>query len=863
MDTERELRPFRNLSFAFVVFALCAAVILLAPAYEVPSLHTFFDGAAFLLAGVLALLLWDIGWRANDNFARLLAVAFAITAGFELFHVSAAIEFSTNPTEVQARALRLRPATWPPAAYILPIGVGVAYWVRNFNRRVVLAYSLGLALVGAGLFLLFRSIPAYTEPGWFGVTRPSLALVPVAWTVVGLIYWGMRATRGALGIIWLFCIFAVIGNLTMLYSKAPADDPAMLAHAAKFVNELFLLFTLTQMGTVDTARRMRAERDLTQLAEALENRVLERTVELESANTSLRAEATSREVAERKALAQLARLRLLQQTTHAIAERQDLSSIFQIVVGCLEDYLVVELACLFHYDQVERRLTVARVGAKSVRLAAELGLSEGAPVEIDENGLSRCVRGQLVYEPDIGKAEFPFPQRLARAGLRSFVAVPLLIEQRTGVFGVLVVARREVEAFSSGECEFLDQLGENVALASNQAQLHVALQRAYDDLRDSQQAIMQQERLRALGQMASGIAHDINNAISPATLYVESILDRATALDEKTRSQLETVQRAIGDVAQTVSRMGEFYRKREPENRLVPVNINVILAQVPDLTRARWSDMALARGVEIQMCVEEAQGAPTIMANESEIREALINLVFNAADAMPDGGSITLRARRQAGDSRFTRSTVIVEVHDDGDGMDEKTRHRCLEPFFTTKGERGTGLGLAMVYGIAQRHHAELQIESDIGKGTTIRLLFADSDDVPAELPDRAANSAVSLRILLIDDDPLILQALCDSLEFEGHHVTCAHGGQAGVDMFSAASDRGEPFIVVITDLGMPHVDGRQVAAAIKAKNRNTRVVMLTGWGQRLAETNELPIHVDRMLSKPPNIWALREALVV
>ena len=468
-----------------------------------------------------------------------------------------------------------------------------------------------------------------------------------------------------------------------------------------------------------------------------------------------------------------------------------------------------------------------------------------------------------MYEPDIAAAEFPFARRLARCGLRSFVAVPLLVEQRRGVFGVLLVARTSVDGFSASDREFLDQLGENVALASNQAQLHFALQNAYEELRDTQQAVMQQERLRALGQMASGIAHDINNAISPATLYVDSILERATGLDERTRSQLETVQRAIGDVAQTVSRMGEFYRQGETKATLAPVNINVILGQVPDLTRARWSDLAQARGVVIEMRVEEAPGAPTIMANESEIREALINLVFNAADALPDGGTITLRARRSAARRAAAKPSVIVEVSDDGIGMDENTRNHCLEPFFTTKGVRGTGLGLAMVYGIAQRHHAELQIDSDVGKGTTIRLVFSDSEGATAIVREREAQPPAHrrCRLLLIDDDPLILQSLRNALEFEGHRVTCAHGGQAGIDMYRAACDRNEPFSAVITDLGMPHVDGRQVAAAIKAIERTAKVIMLTGWGQLLADGSDVPAHVDRILSKPPNMWELREAL--
>ena len=251
------------------------------------------------------------------------------------------------------------------------------------------------------------------------------------------------------------------------------------------------------------------------------------------------------------------------------------------------------------------------------------------------SGLGHCIRGALVYECRYRRCR-SFLSRNAsrRCGLRSFVAVPLLVEQRSGVFGVLLVARKKVDGFSGSDREFLEQLGENVALASNQAQLHFALQKAYEELRDTQQAVLQQERLRALGQMASGIAHDINNAISPASLYVESILARAPGLDERTRSQLETVQRAIGDVAQTVSRMGEFYRQRETKAMLTPVNINVILSQMPDLTRARWSDLAQARGAAIEMRVEVAPDAPTIMANESELREALINLVFNAADAL-------------------------------------------------------------------------------------------------------------------------------------------------------------------------------------------------------------------------------------
>jgi CheY-like chemotaxis protein len=195
-------------------------------------------------------------------------------------------------------------------------------------------------------------------------------------------------------------------------------------------------------------------------------------------------------------------------------------------------------------------------------------------------------------------------------------------------------------------------------------------------------------------------------------------------------------------------------------------------------------------------------------------------------------------------------------------GMDENTRRRCLEPFFSTKGERGTGLGLAMVYGAVQRHSAELEIQSAVGEGTTVRLGFA-IPDTPAV--DAAATTMASsvpvLRILIVDDDPLVLKSLRDALESDGHLVTTADGGQAGIDVFLAAKAHGTAFPVVITDLGMPYVDGRKVSSAIKTASPETIVLMLTGWGQRLASDGDIPPDVDRLLSKPPKVRELRKAL--
>jgi CheY-like chemotaxis protein/anti-sigma regulatory factor (Ser/Thr protein kinase) len=265
------------------------------------------------------------------------------------------------------------------------------------------------------------------------------------------------------------------------------------------------------------------------------------------------------------------------------------------------------------------------------------------------------------------------------------------------------------------------------------------------------------------------------------------------------------------------------------------------------------------------MRTELEPNLPTIMGVESEIREALINLIFNAVDAMPSGGVLTLRTRideRSAGKSRLRKA--VVEVADHGVGMDEETRRRCLEPFFTTKGERGTGLGLAMVYGMVQRQDADLEIDSMAGRRTTVRLSFAVpagdavdlASDAPRPIPPRA-------RILVVDDDPLIIRVLCEVLERNGHDVTTANGGKEGIDAFSAARGQGKPFAVVIMDLGMPRIDGRKVASFVESASESTPVILLTGWGQRLIAEGDVSPHVDRVLSKPTKIGELREALAL
>jgi signal transduction histidine kinase/ActR/RegA family two-component response regulator/HAMP domain-containing protein len=660
--------------------------------------------------------------------------------------------------------------------------------------------------------------------------RANVAVVLFGGTIIalvaGLIYFTITSVTGPLEKLRQGTLIVGAGKL----------DFALGVHTKNEIGDLARAFD----GMTDKLRRTTVSRD-----------------ELAQTNAALETQIAERQLAERKVHEQLERLNLLQQITRSVGERQDLRSIFQVVVRSLEDQLPVDFSCICLYQPSEHALQVTCVGVRSEALAQSFMMGEQAHIPIDENGLSSCVRGKLVYEADIGEVAFPFPQRLAQGGLHALVMAPLLAENT--VFGILIVARRAAHSFTSGECEFLSQLSEHVALAANQAQLYGALQRAYEDLRQTQQSAMQQERLRALGQMASGIAHDINNAISPVALYTESLLETETSLSPQGRHCLQVIERAIDDVAATVARMREFYRQREPRLALAPVNANLVAQQVLDLTRARWSDMPQQRGIVIELRTELAEALPMLPGSVGEIREALTNLIFNAVDAMPEGGTLSVRT---ASVGVAGARQVRIEVGDTGIGMDDITRRRCLEPFFTTKGERGTGLGLAMVYGMMERHGASIDIVTAPGQGTTVRLAFpADAAQDVAEPDDAAHVVPPRLRILVVDDDPMVLKSLRDILEIDGHEVVSADGGQAGIDCFLAAYDRHEYFAVVITDLGMPYVDGRKVASAVRQCSPATPIVMLTGWGQRLEADSDYPEHVNCVLGKPPRLKELRRAL--
>jgi signal transduction histidine kinase/ActR/RegA family two-component response regulator len=593
--------------------------------------------------------------------------------------------------------------------------------------------------------------------------------------------------------------------------------------------------------------------------EELEKRVEERT-------RDLRVEIAERRRAEAALQEQFSRITLLNQITQAISERQNLENILQVVLRQLEDHFAIAAGLVCLSGTEPSSLRIAAVRQKNSPDGLMLEVPADSLISLPETWLESCARGEMVHLADTAKAAGELAGKLFRAGLTSAVAAPMRVENE--LFGVLLVARRQPDAFTGGECEFLHALCEHVALATHQAQLHEQLEKAYNELHQTQQAVMQQERLKALGQMASGIAHDINNALSPVVGFADLIVEAESGLSDDSKRHLRYIRTAGEDIAHIVARLREFYRQRDEadSDAVFQLQPNQLVTQVVDMTRPRWRDIPQGHGIMIEVRTELDPNVSEFAGLESEIREALTNLIINAVDAVPKGGIITLRTRAGEEKSGATNDDVskfvVLEVSDNGTGMDENTRRRCLEPFFSTKGRRGTGLGLAMVYGVLDRHEGRIEIESELGVGTTMRLIFPVRKITS---PDTQAGSdklrPAPCRILCLDDEAPLRELLNDMLKRDGHDVAVADGGQTGLDIFRAAMGEGRPFDAVITDLGMPYVDGREIAAIIKHESPATPVIMLTGWGTFMKDDGALPAHTDGILSKPPRIREIRSML--
>ncbi len=435
-----------------------------------------------------------------------------------------------------------------------------------------------------------------------------------------------------------------------------------------------------------------------------------------------------------------------------------------------------------------------------------------------------------------------------RDEMMSELCVPMKVGDR--VIGVINVESVRPAAYSESDQRLLETVAAQLAVAIHNARLYEDLQRAYEQLKLSQDEAMRAERLRALGQMASGIAHDFNNVLTPVLGYLELALEHP-AMPDDVRADVERARRGALAASSIVARLREFYRPRDAAEPFVPVDLNRVIREAVDLTRPRWRDIPQEQGIVIDTRLDLGP-SPRVQGDPAALRDLLTNLIANAVDAMPNGGSIAIRTETDGGH-------VLLSVTDTGVGMSEEVRRRAFEPFFSTKGSQGTGLGLSICYGIVQRHGGTIDLRSEQGKGTTVLVHLPISAEALPLGQDETLPPLPPLTILLVDDEDSVRAVIGRMLTRAGHTVITVGGGREAIAEIQKR--RPGEIDVVITDLGMPQVTGREVARASKAHAPLTPVILLTGWGGKMGQELGTPEDVDAILTKPVQTTDLHRSL--
>jgi signal transduction histidine kinase len=391
--------------------------------------------------------------------------------------------------------------------------------------------------------------------------------------------------------------------------------------------------------------------------------------------------------------------------------------------------------------------------------------------------------------------------------------------------------RREVEA-------------QNLLLEEKVAERTAELEQAVAELRKTHEHLLQNERLSAFAEMAGGVVHDFNNALMSVIGYSDILLGDPELIQQRETlvDILRTINTAGNDAASVVSRLRDFYRPRSEAEPLTAEDINKLIEDAVRMCQPKWKAQASNEGRDILVDMDLAK-LPLSRCNAAEVREVIINLLFNAVDAMPHGGMIDLRTAR-------VDNEIVIEISDTGTGMPEEVRCRCLDPFFTTKGDKGTGLGLSAAFGIVKRHEGRIEIESEVNRGTTFRILLPIRASREALEVVDARSAASILRVLLVDDDRNARDIVLNYLESDHHTVTVASSGNEGLNLFEAGA-----FDLIVTDQAMPGLTGLQLAKVARRIDPEVGIIVLTAFGTISGSGTAA---VDAILEKPITRLRLR-----
>jgi signal transduction histidine kinase len=465
-------------------------------------------------------------------------------------------------------------------------------------------------------------------------------------------------------------------------------------------------------------------------------------------------------------------------------------------------------------------------------------LGEGVAGTVAETGQAFLIKDA---------ATEPFGQRPNPGLSGSFISAPIVlsvpIKAREKVLGVInVTNRRSGHSFTEGDLRYLSGLAGQLAVAVERACQFEELAKTHETLKETQEQLVCSERIKALGQMAAGVAHEFNNALSVVlarTQFIANELDGEAVDLERVRADVRTIKSISLQCADGIKRIQDFTRiRQDPPGEAI--DLNDIVRDAVEMTRPHWERPCDAEGRSIEMRLELGE-VPRVLGSHRELTQVVGNLIGNAVEAMPGGGSLTFRTRPEAG-------RVWLEVCDTGVGMDAVVRQRLFEPFFTTKRD-GRGLGTSVVYGIVARHGGEIDVSSVPGQGTAFRIGFPITESAPAspEASERSeAGRVEQARILLIEDDAPVRDTYTDALALHGHDVVALASGDEASELFPH-----ESFDLVVTDLSMTGISGLEVARRVKTVDPSVPVILVSGWAVQQNRAKILDAGVDYVLAKP------------
>ena len=435
---------------------------------------------------------------------------------------------------------------------------------------------------------------------------------------------------------------------------------------------------------------------------------------------------------------------------------------------------------------------------------------------------------------------FPEDDLMKEAGFRSGIRVPLLSKNQ--VIGSFTLWSKSPQMYGTREKRIVGRLAAQIEPAIENAHLYEEMQQALVSLRTTQEQMRQMERLRAMGEVSRDVAHDLNNTLASILMRTQILMNQIT--DESHLKSLKIVEQAAQDSAQFVKRMLKF-AKLDDNSEFEDVDVNQLVKDAIELTRHKWSIEAKSKGQTVEMSCD-LQDVPHTRGIYAELREVLTNLIINAYEAIEGNGIIEIS-------TSSLDDFVRISLRDSGKGMTADVKERLFDSYFTTKGSEGNGIGTTVSLGIITQHGGTIDVESELGVGTTFNISLPVADeleapakeegDIPVERETRVA------RILVVEDEDAIRETLLEMLELDGHSITLAENGEEALKRFGESR-----FDIVFTDLGMPGISGWEVAREIRKMQEDIPIVMVTGWGVGISQDEMEKNCVDEVLPKPFDI---------